>query len=289
MLTSFAPFANAIGLPDETFAPALSGGGANAIEKALMILMVLVRQDRPLGTVQISRMTGFHKATTSRILTTLERFGLVVQNDRSRKYVIGPLGYQMGATQLSQSMRAIAQHIYPRLLELRDHFAATLILELWAGRHSVVAAIARPADKKSCAVSVGDARPLCSSTGGLAVLAQMSPKRVEKFLSPLEQSGVTAALPANMCISSEIARIRTQGYVLQRSDGGTGQMQLAVALQSPEGVALGALTLVQENNTDAYRALHASAATLAHMARRMREDLGEMPLCPLEAWHHDHV
>ena len=79
MLSSLMPLAKGVGSSLET-----DGGSANAIEKALSILVVLVRHDRPLGTVQISRITGFHKATTSRILSTLERFGLVVQNDRSR-------------------------------------------------------------------------------------------------------------------------------------------------------------------------------------------------------------
>ena len=288
MLSSFTPFANALGLPDETFGAATSGAGANAIEKSLMILLLLVRQDRPLGTVQISRMTGFHKATTSRILMTLERFGLVVQNDRTRKYLIGPLGYQMGATQLNQSMRNIAQHLFPRLIQLRDHFGQTICLELWAGRHSIVAAVARASDKSLCDIALGDARPLYNSAGGMAVLAQMDPARAEKYIPSLGQSGTDAALPPSMCISKELASIRAKGYVCHVSTEEKPQMQLAVALMGPEATPLGAISVLQYAGPDQHKALQASVATLAQVARRMMEDLRDIPICPLEIWHHDH-
>ena len=51
----------------------------SAIEKTLEILIAFTDNNRELGTCEISDLTGFHKATTSRILASLlMTFGVIL-------------------------------------------------------------------------------------------------------------------------------------------------------------------------------------------------------------------
>ena len=63
----------------------------NAVEKALEILLTFTKTSDALGNGEISRLTGFHKATTSRILSTLVSYGALDHDEETRKYSVGPL------------------------------------------------------------------------------------------------------------------------------------------------------------------------------------------------------
>lgn len=58
-----------------------------AVEKTLEILVAFAENRRELGTSEISALTGFHKATTSRILGSLLEYGLVVQNVETKNTI----------------------------------------------------------------------------------------------------------------------------------------------------------------------------------------------------------
>lgn len=273
MLSPLMPFANGAGSSHET-----DGANANAIEKALSILVVLVRQDRPLGTVQISRLTGFHKATTSRILATLERFGLVVQNDRSRKYLVGPLGYQLGTTQLSASLRRLAQLAEPDLVRLASSFDCVAQLDLWAGRQAIVAAsVGRGPGMRQ----PGDAVPLSLCAGGRAILAALDPQRAHKLVAPAVQPVTAETLAETAQLRSELDLVRVRGFVAEDVTG----TARAVAMTDPQGLPLGALTL--RAPAEAARSGPDMVAALAATVRRLGREIAQSAAHGLETWHYE--
>lgn len=273
MLSPLMPFANHHGSSHET-----DGATANAIEKALSILVVLVRQDRPLGTVQISRLTGFHKATTSRILSTLERFGLVVQNDRSRKYLVGPLGYQLGTTQLSASLRQMAQLAEPDLKRLADTYGCTAELDLWAGRQAIVAASVGRGQRMR---RPGDTLPLSLCAGGRAILAALDPQRAHKLVAPAVQPVTDETLAETAQLRSELELIRARGFVAEDMAGTIR----AVAIVDPQGLPLAALTLSAP--AGATRSGPEIVTALAATARRLGREIAQSAAHGLETWHYD--
>ena len=60
----------------------------NAIEKSLDILLAFTPYNQELGTGEISRRLGLHKATASRILRTLAEKGFLQQDPEGNKTLV---------------------------------------------------------------------------------------------------------------------------------------------------------------------------------------------------------
>jgi IclR family transcriptional regulator, acetate operon repressor len=67
-------------------AAAQQPGGVQAVERACRLLMEIIRTAQPLPVGELSRRTGLHQSTTSRLLVSLQRYGLV-----ERDSVRGPV------------------------------------------------------------------------------------------------------------------------------------------------------------------------------------------------------
>lgn len=62
---------------------------APAIKKAVRILKLIVKRDRPLNVTEISRYLSISKSTAYGILKALEEEQLVLKDKRSKRYVVG--------------------------------------------------------------------------------------------------------------------------------------------------------------------------------------------------------
>jgi DNA-binding IclR family transcriptional regulator len=278
MLSSLMNRANGPGSPDETPA-APDNSQANAIEKALSILVVLIRQDRPLGTVQISRLTGFHKATTSRILGTLERFGLVVQSAQSRKYLVGPLGYELGMTQMNAALRSLAALAQPYLSRLAAQFETTALLEIWVGRQAVIVACATARPHGRALPRLGEARPLPQCAGGRAILAALQDDLVRKLVAPPVQPVTQEMLASAEALARDLTHIRQTGL----AEGKSGA--LATSLVDDQANPIGAVTLCPGEAQGTMR--DGLAQALIATARRLAVAIDEANMSSLDDWRYD--
>ena len=101
----------------------------NAIEKALQILLTFIPGNQEMGTVEISQKLGFHKATVSRILANLTKFGFIQQNLQTKKFRLGHSSLNLGhAVSQSVSNNHITHLAKPFIDNLRDSIRETLSL-----------------------------------------------------------------------------------------------------------------------------------------------------------------
>ncbi len=70
-------------------------GGVQAVERACLLLTEVIRSGEPLSVGELSRRTGLHQSTTSRLLASLQRYGFV-ERDSAR----GPV--RISATLIGQ-------------------------------------------------------------------------------------------------------------------------------------------------------------------------------------------
>ena len=75
-----------------------------SIEKALIILASFIPYNKEMGTYEISKKTGYHKATVNRILLTLAKHGYLSQNPQTKKFSLGPLAVDLGQA-VNQALR----------------------------------------------------------------------------------------------------------------------------------------------------------------------------------------
>jgi DNA-binding IclR family transcriptional regulator len=75
-------------VPDPT--PSVTAPGTRAVDRAALLVATVVHADEPLSFADLQETSGLAKSTTSRMLTALERAGLL-ERDGSGSYVAGRL------------------------------------------------------------------------------------------------------------------------------------------------------------------------------------------------------
>ena len=116
---------------------------SNAIEKALRILMAFYPRNSEMGTVDLSRKTGFHIATVNRILQILARNRFLSQNPLTRKFNLGPSVFALGEAAIESLSDNLLHKALPHLNELCERVRETVVLELISGAGSIVAYVAQ--------------------------------------------------------------------------------------------------------------------------------------------------
>lgn len=142
-----------------------------AIEKALEILVTFADSNKELGTVEVSELNGFHKATTSRILANLLDYGLVSQDDKTKKFTLGPLAYRLSVSNTSLSIQAFVDVSKLYIDHLRDNISETISLEIWTGNNTVACYLAESRNILRVKLLPADVLPLHAPAGAKAILS----------------------------------------------------------------------------------------------------------------------
>ena len=148
----------------------------------MKILLVFTPYNQEMGTVEISKKLGFHKATVSRILLALIRYGFLQQNPQTKKFMLGPSITSLGWT-INHFLNTNLVHIAkPYIDELRNTLKETIVLEVLAGKSTVMAYIAEGPQRVRIAGTIGDRIPIHAAAGAKAILAFSSPEVRDNFI-----------------------------------------------------------------------------------------------------------
>lgn len=245
--------------------------------RALRILKVIADAFGPLALVEVSRRVALHASTTYRLLATLVAHGFVEQDSASGQYRIGVEAFRVG-------------HSFANLLDLRARVRP--MLEALAGQSNETANLVVPSaleavyidhvTSKSVArllTQVGQRVPLHCTAVGKVLLAGMAvqnrihlPQRIRlTYFTP-------KTITTRVSLGREIAKVRAQGYAVDRQEheigvacvaapvrGVFGDVVAAIGISGPSGRVLAALSTlivqVQQSAADASRALGAATAT----------------------------
>lgn len=174
-----------------------------AISRAFDVLRCYSPSQPHLGVSEIARMTGLPKATVSRLTYTLESLGYLYRLMPTGKYRLGwgvlSLGYPLLA---SMPLRQIARPAMHALaVKLRCNVNLGTI-----DRLSVVYVETARFDETSVArPDIGATHPLLKSSIGLAILANMDPRRRQP-IENLEPLAFNCAMPASQVRKGEVER-----------------------------------------------------------------------------------
>ncbi len=224
--------------------------GIAAVERALNVLEVLYRENRPMGVNEIAALLGEYQSTTHRVVTTLKERGYLAQNADSAKYSLGYNVYMLGKSieedstliQLAKpyAMRIAEQtqetvNIGVRVLDGQTaengYRAITLLQERAAGR------------KLRSTESLG--RPyLCYYSGiGKALLA-FSPDYDEALIRTFQFTKRTKRSISNPDdFIAEIHRIRELGYAIDNEENEYGLYCIACPVLDGKGNAVMAMSV----------------------------------------------
>ncbi len=195
----------------------------NSIEKALKILLLFTPYNHEMGTVEISRNLGFHKATVSRILTSLTRYGFLQQNPDTKKFRLGQSAVKLGfAINQSISSNNIVHIAKPYIDELRDKVKETVVLEVLLDGNVIIADIAEGPGPIRIRGVIGDRRPAHAAAGAKAILAFSSPQTREKLMGKNLDRFTPNTIVQIEKIRKQLQEIRKKGFAVDNEEVNLG-------------------------------------------------------------------
>ncbi len=162
---------------------ARAANGIQAISRAARLMRLIARGgDEGIRLTDLTRMTGLPHPTIRRILKSLivERF--VYQDDKSRRYYIGPLSFWLG---LGTPFKPGFQTAFrPHLEALANFSGYTAYLIMRSGSDAVcLDRIQSDPPVKTSPFGIGGRRPLGIGAGGIAILASMRDADIKRALN----------------------------------------------------------------------------------------------------------
>ncbi|MEU4173665.1 IclR family transcriptional regulator [Streptomyces sp. NPDC026589] len=207
------------------------------VDHALLVLKTIAEADRPRGLRELSRDLEISKSSTQRILASLERVGLAVVDENSRKYVIGPAALTLAWRHAANSdLVSAASEATARIAAATGETAC--VSAVVDGRRVTVYEVE---SSQPLRLITGVGRPYSLFSGATGrVLLSMLPEDHLKHLVR-EHASATGATDATE-IADRVAAARDRGYAFSRGEWIMGGCGVAVPIAT-QGTVTAALSI----------------------------------------------
>jgi DNA-binding IclR family transcriptional regulator len=208
--------------------------GSQAVDRALTILGFFDEGVTELTVAEAAARLGVHRSTASRLLSALERHGLL--EGTAAGYRLGLRVVSLAGLVLNRfPARAIARDV---LRELRDTTGETAYLGLLDGREVVYIDQASSPHVSVNVDWVGYRQSLTAGATGFLLLAYQAPAVIEELLHNSSGSDGPPA-PTEL----ELAAIRRRGYLARVGDDPDAGAGVAAPIRDHRGVTVAALSV----------------------------------------------
>jgi len=226
---------------DAAPADTLDGAAVRSVDRAAALLLALGDSHGLAGVTELARRLGLHKSTASRLLATLERRGLVEQDDESGKYRLGVAVIRL-AERAEQTLD-LGRIALPDLERLARtvHEAATV--EILNDGHVLVTAQADPPTVGAAHDWTGRMLPLHATAAGKVLLASLAERDVLRIV----RSGLPALTERTIVglepMLEDLARVRRRGFAIAFGELEPGLHAIAAPVHDARGATVAAVAL----------------------------------------------
>jgi DNA-binding IclR family transcriptional regulator len=245
-----------------------------SVDRSIRILKALAAGPGRLGVSELSERLGLAKGTVHGLLRTLQEHGLVEQHADSDKYQLGPQLLQLSNRYLDLSELRSRSLAWSELLASRAEEAVRVGVP-HDGGVLIVHHVFRP-DATLQILEVGAVLPLHATALGKAVLAYFDSETTDDLLRDElpKLTGHTQSAPA--ALRRELAKIREQGYAVEREEAVLGEGGLAAPIFDRRGAdPVGAIGVAGPRERVLRRGREGPiAAAVIEAARGISRDLG---------------
>ena len=217
--------------------------GTQSIERAALVLRALAER-RSIGwrAVDLAAHCGFDRGTTHRILGCLVRERLVRQRDSDKRYVPGPLLFELGLS--VPGFTELQRICHEPLARLARRLNVSALLFLRSGTEFVCAARVEFTPLKALTIDVGTRRPLITSAGAVAVVLALPEAHaaavIDANLHDIDHLGAARVA----AFQRMLRRSRTLGIGVSRDDIVPGISAFGMALRDRSGTPFGSIGIV---------------------------------------------
>jgi IclR family acetate operon transcriptional repressor len=243
----------------------LDGNAVRSVDRAAALLLALGESRAEAGVTELARRLGLHKSTASRLLATLQRRGLVEQDEETGKYRLGLIVIRLAdRAERTLDLRGISM---PELERLARATRETVSLGVVDGDLVRTVAQVDGPNMVACADWTGRSTPMHCVASGKVLLAS----RAEREVLRMAKQGLVACTDRTITrldtLLEELARVRRRGFATAFSEWEDGLNAVAAPVRDARGAIIAAVDVWGP----AYRITAARVAELATEARATAE------------------
>ena len=211
------------------------------VSKALGLLDILKTPEEQLGLTEISRVAGFDKATTRRLLLELMSNGFVEQDETNKNYVLGPALQVLGRAR--EERFPVFKTIYPIVRNLAEATDETVHATEYSSFMLISICAQESTKSNRVSLTLGQKLPLHATASGQAFLAASQPAFVESFMKR-PRTKFTAQTPMDdEQLRSLIKATKARGYSVSNQSMEDGIHSVAAAFRNLNGKPIGTIAI----------------------------------------------
>lgn len=217
-----------------------SNGGLQSVSRALRALE-LIAEAGELGVTELGRRLDVHKATASRLISTLAERGLVERDPASERYRLG-----FGLIRLAGAAIAgldLVRTAHPILEDLAERTRETVTLGVLSGGDVVYVDQVAGTHSIVSVSWVGRGTPLHCTSNGKVLLAWMDEDGRERLLAaPLARLTDSTIVDTNV-LRTQLQEVRTRGYAQTLEELEEGLNAVAAPVRQADGQVVASLSV----------------------------------------------
>jgi DNA-binding IclR family transcriptional regulator len=216
--------------------------GVKSAHRALSILELLTREERPLSFAEIGELLGYPRSSLHGLLRTMSDRGWLEQHLATRNFTLGIRAWEAGNTYL----RAVdlRDRAMPFMERVRDQLDETVQLAILDGRHNVYVAKAEGTQRLALASVVGRSLEAHATGLGKVLLAGLEPEELDRRLPEHELERHTArTITDPVRLREELRRVRERGYATDDGEYVVGVRCVAVPVYDQAGALAAAMSI----------------------------------------------
>jgi DNA-binding IclR family transcriptional regulator len=219
----------------------LDGNAVRSVDRAAALLLALGESQGEAGVTELARRLGLHKSTASRLLATLQKRGLVEQDEETGKYRLGLVIIRLAErAERTLDLRGIAMPELERLARLTHETTGLGILD---GDSLLTVAQADGPNLIAVGDWTGRSTPLQCVASGKVLLSSVAEREVLRIVRRGLVSYTERTITELEPLLEELARIRRRGYATALGEFEMGLNAVAAPVHDARGNVIAAVDI----------------------------------------------
>lgn len=217
----------------------LDGNAVRSVDRAAALLLALGECSGEAGVTELARRLGLHKSTASRLLATLQKRGLVEQDEESGRYRLGLVVIRLAErAEATLDLRSIAMPELDRLARTtRETTGLGVVSE------GLVLTVAQADGPNLVAMGdwTGRGAPLHSVASGKVLMSAMAERDVVRLVKRGLDRHTDRTITELEPLLEELARVRRRGFATAFGEFDTSLNAVAAPVRDARGQVIAAV------------------------------------------------
>jgi DNA-binding IclR family transcriptional regulator len=217
----------------------LDSNAVRSVDRAAALLLALGESQGEAGVTELARRLGLHKSTASRLLATLQRRGLVEQDDETGKYRLGLVVIRLAEkAERTLDLRGLATPELERLARLTHETTGVGVLD-----DESLLTVAQVDGPNLIAVGdwTGRSTPLHCVASGKVLMSALAEREVLRMVRRGLVRFTERTIVDLEPLLEELARIRRRGYATAIGEFELGLNAVSAPIHDARGNVIAAV------------------------------------------------